>query len=692
MALPNIEIGVGQPPLIWSEVQQALIKINDNFTALDLATGGSAVDLTSLGTSLIPRETETYDLGSLSKKWRDLYLSGNSIFLGDAVITSDGNSVNLPAGSTIDGSVLDNEYFREIAVSGQANIIADAGGTDVLTLNNGVGINITTNPTTDTLTFINTGVVSNIAGQGIGVSGAGTGNVTITNTGVRTISATNGVSVNSSSGDVVITNSGVVRLEAGNGIILDATTGVITVTNGSPASTLRTFRYISPFNYNENAPSAPISLPIMQAVGNDDTFSIRSTSKNIVLGSSGRTLTMAFDTDIDITGSVFADNSTLLVDGVMGRIVGPVFANVTGNVVGNVTGNLTGNSNGFHDGDVSGSIFADSSTMLVDGTNGVLTADINKATAITLTANSQEWVFNTSGVLKLPNVLNFTSSNPAWPSNVGWASGLGKFLIDSYTDVVIQTDNDGDGTLPQWTFGANGTTSFPNYTLPAADGAADYVFSTSGSGTVSWVNPDVKTTVSLTGGLNGILDTLTLTPTANVNWVAGTYNLTLTGGTTNASVRFIVDAGKNITYLILNGGSGFTPTQTITVLGTALGGLTPTHDLTVTVNAVSLTTTALNLTKAVQKLTSGNYSLANGTNGQIMHFVPQTGSDADNIKITLANAQRFDSTTGVSSVAATVVWYPYDKAAYSAAGLETPTLTTAIFTDGAWNVSSGNLI
>jgi len=40
----------------------------------------------------------------------------------------------------------------------------------------------------------------------------------------------------------------------------------------------------------------------------------------------------------DTTGSVFADDSTLLVDGVMGRIVGPVFANVTGNTTGTHTG------------------------------------------------------------------------------------------------------------------------------------------------------------------------------------------------------------------------------------------------------------------------------------------------------------------------------------------------------------------
>ena len=79
-------------------------------------------------------------------------------------------------------------------------------------------------------------------------------------------------------------------------------------------------------------------------------------------------------------GSIVADDSTLLVDGVSGRIVGPVFANVVGNVTGNLTGNVTGNltgnvvgnTTGYHTGDVTGSVFADNSTLLVDGVMGRL--------------------------------------------------------------------------------------------------------------------------------------------------------------------------------------------------------------------------------------------------------------------------------------------------------------------------------
>jgi hypothetical protein len=116
----------------------------------------------------------------------------------------------------------------------------------------------------------------------------------------------------------------------------------------------------------------------------------------------------------DITGSVFADNSTLLVDATSGRIVGPVFANVTGNtagthtgnVIGNVLGDVNGNVDGvvtgtfigavanadgtvFFDtrlggglvipadiiGDISGSVFGQNSTRLIDASENIINTD-----------------------------------------------------------------------------------------------------------------------------------------------------------------------------------------------------------------------------------------------------------------------------------------------------------------------------
>ena len=87
---------------------------------------------------------------------------------------------------------------------------------------------------------------------------------------------------------------------------------------------------------------------------------------------------------IDLKGSIFADDSTLLVDGINGRITGPVVANVTGDVLGNVTGSVfatdsslivdatTKTVQGTLNGHVTGSVFGDDSTVLVDGVNNEL--------------------------------------------------------------------------------------------------------------------------------------------------------------------------------------------------------------------------------------------------------------------------------------------------------------------------------
>lgn len=50
----------------------------------------SSVDLGSIGEHVLPDTTETYDLGSTSKRWRSLYLAGNTIDLAGATISSDG--------------------------------------------------------------------------------------------------------------------------------------------------------------------------------------------------------------------------------------------------------------------------------------------------------------------------------------------------------------------------------------------------------------------------------------------------------------------------------------------------------------------------------------------------------------------------------------------------------------------------
>mgnify|MGYP001201922517 CR=1 FL=1 len=65
--------------------------------------GGGSVDLSAVDQHIIPSENEVYDLGTETKKWRDLYLSGSSLNLGSAKIsvgTSGGIQLRDAQGTT----------------------------------------------------------------------------------------------------------------------------------------------------------------------------------------------------------------------------------------------------------------------------------------------------------------------------------------------------------------------------------------------------------------------------------------------------------------------------------------------------------------------------------------------------------------------------------------------------------------
>ena len=73
--------------------------ITDSYTDAD-----TQAKLGNVSGNIIPDADVTYDIGSASARFRDLYLSGSTIDLGGATISSDGSKVALPTGSTIGGA------------------------------------------------------------------------------------------------------------------------------------------------------------------------------------------------------------------------------------------------------------------------------------------------------------------------------------------------------------------------------------------------------------------------------------------------------------------------------------------------------------------------------------------------------------------------------------------------------------
>jgi len=398
----------GKAPLVWSTVDEAFDQINANFTELYANIGDAgSIGFDALETNLIPNQNDTYDLGTPQKRWANLYLS-DTLMIGGAAIVNEGLTVNLPSGTTVGGNLIidpNKSFFKEVTVDNTNSIIADQFN-DSINLDSGTGIRITTNSNSDTVIFDNIGVTSLVAGAAISVSGA-TGAVTVTNTGVTGITAGLGMSRNTATGAVTIVNEGIIDVDAGVGISVgarDPVTGKVIVTNTAPAGNAYRI-FATSGEPNLTARSSGDTLTFIEGAGINITnttasgaFTNRITLDNtgvlsliagagIVVSSATGAVTVSFNNRIDIIGSVFADDSTILVDGTNGVLrgqligsltgsvtgntagvhTGNVSGNVTGNVLGNVTGNVTGNLTGYQTGDMTGSVFGQDSTKLIDG-------------------------------------------------------------------------------------------------------------------------------------------------------------------------------------------------------------------------------------------------------------------------------------------------------------------------------------
>ena len=383
----------GKAPIVWSTVEEAFTKINANFTELYASIGDTgSIVFDALESDLIPFGNDVYDLGSPNKRWASLYLS-DTLMIGGAAITNEGLTINLPSGTRVGGDLIidpDKAFFKEFSVNSSTSVVADQFN-DVLDFNAGTGIQLTVTSTNDQITIANIGVTSLVAGTAMAVSAA-TGVVTVNNAGVTAITAGLGMSRNTATGVVTIVNEGIVDVDAGNGISVgarDAATGRVIVTNTAPAgNAYRVFATAG--EPNLTARSSGDTITFIEGAGINITntvaggaFTNRITLENtgvlsltagagITVSAATGAVTVSFNNRIDIIGSVFADDSTMLVDGTSGRIVGPVFANVTGNVTGDTTG--------YHTGDMTGSVFGDNSTMLVDGLDSKIVGPVDSAT------------------------------------------------------------------------------------------------------------------------------------------------------------------------------------------------------------------------------------------------------------------------------------------------------------------------
>ena len=371
----NNNITPGRPPLLWSDVHEAFIKVNENFDSLIATVGGGSgltpIDFTSLDTSVKPTTDNLYELGDITHKWRAVFTGEttvsdplNGLWSGNAQIKGIGLTVNLPDGSTVGGDPItgigtsliidpDKTFFKEIQINNDLSVVATTFG-DTVNFLSGSGVSLAVSSGADSITFSNTGILSVAAGSGI-TAATVSGVATVTNAGVRSLQSTTalpagrstgaGINITGSVGDNLrITNAGVISISSGVGITVstDVATGDVTITNSAPA--VNAFTQVVVNGDTSNILAADAVSDVLN-ITSDATITLTKT-----VGTD--TLNIAVNPVFDLRGSVFADDSTVMVDAVSGTLRG-IFI---------------------------GSVFTDNSTQIIDGNTATVYGNIEATT------------------------------------------------------------------------------------------------------------------------------------------------------------------------------------------------------------------------------------------------------------------------------------------------------------------------
>ena len=371
----NQNITPGAPPLLWSDVNDAFTQINENFDIIVATVGGGSgltpIDFTSLDTSVKPTVDNLRDLGDITHRWKGVF-SGeyadahllNGLWAGTAQIKGVAGTVNLPVGSTVGGDpltgigsslIIDPEktFFKSIQVDNANSVEATTFG-DTLNLVSGSGVSMLVSSGADSITISNTGVLSVVAGSGVSVATV-SGVATVTNTGVRSLQSTTalpagrstgaGINITAGTGDNLrITNTGIISVTSGVGITvsLDAASGDVTVTNSAPAQPA--FQQIEINADSANRLIADSTAGVFKIVSGQGITLTKDPATD--------TVTVTVNPVFDLKGSVFADDSTILVDAVAGVL--------RGNFIG--------------------SVFADNSSQIIDGNSFTVYGNIEATT------------------------------------------------------------------------------------------------------------------------------------------------------------------------------------------------------------------------------------------------------------------------------------------------------------------------
>jgi hypothetical protein len=285
---------------------------NTGFT-FDQASGNLAVPGAGIFTgALLPSANITYDLGSNTQRWRDLYLSNNSIFIGTSTISADGSNLVFTNGNGGELQIIGNSISSTYSLS---------NGTSNLTVNSST-INLSANSNANVLVISDYGI--NIAGTlsatgNAAVSGILTNNYYYANGQPLDVGGNPG----GSNTQIQFNNSG--EFGASANLTFDSVTNLLTLT-GNIAASNANLGNVTTANYLISSSGCVTISGATIAVSGNNAGIFASLIDDINLGLASNIIMGGSTSNVTIQGNLVANNNVT----------------VTGNVSGNLlTGTLT---------------------------------------------------------------------------------------------------------------------------------------------------------------------------------------------------------------------------------------------------------------------------------------------------------------------------------------------------------------
>ena len=543
---------------------------------------------------IIPDQNETYNLGSASNKFNDLFLSGTTITLGTATISSDGSEISLsqPINATVkstgdvdtgDNSITNTAAGGNITVSPvagkQFKVDDTVGGTSFsvdttaksVDIDNGYGLKLATfssaeysaiTPQTGQIVFddptkglkIYNGLAwVEVQGGGGGGAGIVEGQTYDININGNIVGDDSTLIIDTQNKNVaMLTGNFSGLLEAGilNGATINSagtiTGSVVNSTTSGVSGTLTAQTLV----VNGDASATNVNVSTNVSTNNLTSTGIATLNTANITTLNGD-LNGSVTGDAHITGVITAEDSSVFFDAGTRNIV------VNGATVDTVNANI-GNIDQIN-GALRGSVFDESSTVMVDGINSTFQGESATlvATVTTPNLNGPGGTVTTNAVGANPAILQYDRSAS---SAYALTQSIGRQIISKTiagTQTVVGTHSMSEESY-NWLHAPGGTYDYNNYVTFHKTGKVAISMGQANISAEPAAHLEVGGNIKMDGGLIGGVQTISGPGAIDVTTLH--TEITTTGADAYTLADGVLGQMKIISMVVDGGDATLTPT------------------------------------------------------------------------------------------------------------------------------------